>query len=75
MSLLRPADILILALGAAIVGASYGAFWSERIAGDLAAVSVGQREVARIPLASDGDFPVDGILGESVLRVGNGQVI
>ncbi len=74
MKILRPADFVVLAVGAAIVGASYGAFWSERVEGDEAVVSVGHGEVARISLQDDGRFPVNGILGESVLRVEDGQV-
>jgi hypothetical protein len=74
MNILRPADFLVLAVAAAIVGASYGAFWSERVEGDEAVVSVGHGEVARISLREDGRFPVSGILGESVLQVKDGQV-
>ena len=74
MKVLRPADFLVLALGAAIVGASYGAFWSERAEGIEAIVSVGHREVARISLQEDGKFPVSGVLGDSVLWVRHGQV-
>jgi hypothetical protein len=74
MKVLRPADFLVLAVAAAIVGASYGAFWSERVEGDEAVVSVGHGEVARISLREDGRFPVSGIVGESVLQVKDGQV-
>lgn len=74
MKILRPADFVILALAAATVGASYGAFWSERTQGDRALVSVGRHSASTISLGDDGDFPVDGILGESLLRVRDGRI-
>lgn len=74
MKILRPADFLILALAAAIVGASYGAFWSERSEGDSAVVSVGRNTASTISLVNDGDFHIDGLLGESLLQVRDGRI-
>jgi hypothetical protein len=74
MKVLRPGDFLVLAIAAAIVGASYGAFWSDRTAGDRAVVSVGRETVARLALTDAGRFTVEGILGESVLEVRDGRV-
>ena len=74
MKVLRPGDFLILALAAAIVGASYGAFWSDRAEGDRAIVSVGRETVAQLSLADEGRVPVKGILGESILEVRDGRV-
>jgi hypothetical protein len=74
MKVLRPGDFLILAIAAAIVGASYGAFWSNRIEGDRAVVSVGHETTARLSLSNAGRFSVEGILGESLLEVRDGSV-
>lgn len=74
MKPVRPADLLILAIAAAAVGASYGAFWSDRSAGDRAVISVGHEVVTRLPLSVEGRFPIDGIAGESVLEVRDGRV-
>lgn len=74
MKVLRPGDFVILAIAAAIVGASYGAFWSDRVEGDRAVVSVGHVTTNRLSLSDAGRFSVKGILGESVLEVRDGSV-
>ena len=74
MKVLRPGDFLILAIAAAIVGASYGAFWSDRAEGDQAVVSVGHETVTRLSLSDAGRFTVEGLLGKSVLEVRDGSV-
>ena len=74
MRLVRPADILILALAAALVGASYAFFWGPRVEGDTAVISVGHDTVAEVSLSTDGTFPVKGLLGDSILQVEGGRI-
>jgi hypothetical protein len=74
MKLVRPADLLVLAFGAALVGASYGLFWGPRSAGDTAVVFVGQTIHRELPLQEERTVTVDGVLGESVIRVSDGRI-
>lgn len=74
MSRYRAGDLVVLALGASFVGASYAAFWGDRTAGTEAAVFLGKEQVALLDLASDGDHDVDGRIGASVLRVQAGRI-
>ncbi len=74
MTLVRPADLLVLALGAALVGASYAFFWGPRTAGDTAVIFVGQTVYRELPLQEGRTVTVDGVLGESVIRVSDGRI-
>ncbi len=74
MTLVRPADLLVLALGAALVGASYAFFWGPRTAGDTALIFVGQTVYRELPLQEERTVTVDGVLGKSVIRVSDGRI-
>lgn len=74
MSRYRAGDLVVLALGASCVGASYAAFWGDRTAGTEAAVFVDKEQVALLDLSADGDHDVGGRIGTSVLRVQAGRV-
>jgi hypothetical protein len=70
----RAGDLVVLALGASFVGASYAAFWGDRTTGTEAAVFVDKEQVALLELAADGDHAVRGRIGNSILRVEGGRV-
>jgi hypothetical protein len=74
MRLVRPADLLVLALAAALVGASYAFFWGPRTAGDTAVIFVGQTPHAELLLQEDQTMTVDGLLGNSVIQVDGGRI-
>lgn len=74
MSLLRPGDFLVLALAAALVGASYGMFWAPRVEGDTAVVSVGRGVSSEISLLADDTVPIKGLIGRSLLQVQDGRI-
>ncbi len=74
MSRYRGGDLVVLALGASVVGASYAAFWGDRTAGTEAVVFVDKAQVATLDLALAGDHEVRGRIGISRLRVEAGRV-
>jgi len=74
VSLVRPGDVLVLVLAAGIVGASYAMFWGPRAEGDTALISVGHAPVAEVSLLEDRTFPVEGLIGDSILQVENGRI-
>ena len=74
MSRYRAGDLVVLALGASFVGASYAAFWGDRTVGTEAAVFLGMEQVTLLDLSADGDHAVPGRIGTSVLRVEAGRV-
>lgn len=74
MNLIRRGDLLVLALAAALVGASYGIFWTPRAQGEKAVVSVGREVRAEVSLLADDSVPVKGLIGQSVLEVQAGRI-
>ena len=71
---LRAGDVVILVAAAALVGASYAAFWSPRAEGDAAIISVGHETVAHASLLEDATIPIDGLIGRSLLQVEDGRI-
>jgi len=67
-------DLVVLALGASFVGASYAAFWGDRTEGTQAAVFVGREQVAMLDLEVSADHEIHGRIGVSQLRVEAGRV-
>ena len=63
--MIKAGDILILALAAAGVGASYGAFWASR---------VGRQVVEQVALDTDRELTVQGAIGVSHLTVHDGRI-
>ena len=47
--------------------------WGSKT-GSVAVIRVGGEEVSRIPLDRDGAYPVEGKLGESIIRIEEGSV-
>jgi hypothetical protein len=72
--LIKAGDILILALAAAGVGASYGAFWASRGAGHSASITVGRQVVEQVALDTDRELTVQGAIGVSHLTVHDGRI-
>jgi hypothetical protein len=74
VKLVRPGDVVILVLAAALVGASYAFFWGPRDQGDMAVISVGHTLVKEVSLLEDESLTVKGLTGDSILQVKDGRI-
>ena len=74
MRLLRIGDVVILAVAAAIVGAAYGAFWSERAPGQIVVITVDGDPFEERLLSQPGAVAVEGLIGTSRLLIEDGRV-
>lgn len=74
MKLLRPGDLVVIVLAAAMVGASYAAFWGERTAGQAAIVSVDRQVIGRFPLGEPRRLEIPGRLGTSLLAIADDRI-
>jgi len=72
--LLRPGDILVLALAAAVVGAAYGTFWTERTPGQSVVITVSGTPVDEHSLSEPATIAVEGAIGTSHLEIAEGRV-
>lgn len=74
MSLVRPADAVVVGLAAALVGASWAALWSGGGPAEFVQVAAPGQPEQRHELAADATFSVRGRLGDSRLEIRDGQV-
>ena len=74
MRLLRPGDILVLALAAAVVGTAYGTFWTERTPGQSVVITVSGTPVDEHSLSEPATIAVEGAIGTSHLEIAEGRV-
>lgn len=74
MSLARPADLVVLAAAAALVGLSWAAFWSGGGRGDRVRITAPGSPALDVDLDQARTLHVRGLLGESVLAVDHGRV-
>jgi len=74
MSLLRPGDVVVVALAAMLVGASWAALWGGGGAAEYAELSGPGGATQRLELAQDATAAVSGRLGESLVEVRDGRV-
>lgn len=74
MSLVRPADALVVAVAALLVGASWSALRTDRGPAEVAQVSAPGEPDRQLALAQDTTLAVRGRLGHSELEVRGGRV-
>ena len=74
MRLIRPGDVVVLVAAAALVGSTYGLFWTSRTPGENITVTVGGVPVAERPLTAAGMIEVEGALGTSEILIEEGRV-
>lgn len=73
MSLARPADLVVVAAAAALVGLSWATLWTGGGAGDRVRITAAGQSVLELSLAEDRVVRVEGLLGESVIEVSAGR--
>ena len=74
MSVARPADAVVVALAALLVGAAWAALWRGGGPAEYAQVSAPGAPARTMSLAEDATLAVRGRLGESTLEVRDGRV-
>lgn len=74
MSLVRPADAVVVALAAALVGASWAALWGGGGPAEFVEVAAPGQPGQRYELTADATLTVRGRLGDSRLEIRAGQV-
>jgi hypothetical protein len=74
VSVVRPADAIVVAVAALLVGAAWAALWSGGGPGEFAQVSAPGAPARQLPLARDVTLEVPGRLGDSRLEVRDGRV-
>ena len=74
MSLVRPADAVVVALAALLVGAAWAALWRDSGPAQYAQVSAPGAPAQRLELARDTTLDVQGRRGASRLEVRDGRV-
>ncbi|MEJ2515390.1 MAG: NusG domain II-containing protein [Gammaproteobacteria bacterium] len=71
---MKPGDVAVVALAAAVVAASWVIFWGPAAAGERAHIVVTGGESLDLSLAGDRDLEVEGLIGTSVIRIRDGRV-
>jgi len=74
MTLVRPADALVVALAALLVGAAWAALWTGGGPAHTVQVIAPGDTSRRVPLAQDGVLAVPGHLGDSRIEIRDGRV-
>lgn len=74
MSLVRPADALVVALAALLVGASWAALWTGGGPAHTVQVAAPGEQVQRAALVEDTVLEVRGHLGDSRIEIRDGRV-
>lgn len=74
MSLVRPADTVVVALAALLVGAAWAALWRDDGPAEYAQLSTPGAPDQRLALATDQVHDVQGRIGTSRLEVRDGRV-
>jgi hypothetical protein len=74
MRLVRPADAVVVALAALLVGAAWASLWSGGGPAEFALITAHGAPVQRVALAEDAALEVRGRLGPSLLEVRGGRV-
>jgi hypothetical protein len=74
MTLVRPADAIVIALAALLVGTAWGSLWVGREPAAHAAITAPGAADLRVDLSTDATLQVRGRLGESHVEVRGGQV-
>lgn len=73
MSLVRPADAVVVALAALLVGASWAALWGGGGPAEYARITAPGAEPRVLPLAEDAVLELRGRLGVSRIELRDGQ--
>src|SRR6056297_1026800 len=74
MTLVRPADALVVALAALLVGAAWAAFWTGGGPADAVQEIAPGDESRRAALSEDDTLEVRGHLGDSRIEIRDGRV-
>lgn len=74
MSIARPADVVVVAMAALLVGAAWASLWTRGGPGEYAQVSAPGAPPQRVAPARDATLDVRGRLGHSTLEVRAGRV-
>lgn len=74
MSVVRPADALVIAIAAMLVGAAWAALWGGGGPAEYAQVTAPGTADRQLELAQDTTLAVRGRLGESMLEVRDGRI-
>jgi hypothetical protein len=74
MTLLRPADAIVIALAALLVGMAWASLWVSRGPAEYAAITAPGAPDRRVDLSTDATLQVRGRLGDSHVEVRGGQV-
>lgn len=74
MTLVRPADMGVLALAALLVGGSWAALWSEGGEGETVRITAPGVQPVVLALSQDRSVSIHGALGPSILEIRDGRV-
>ena len=74
MNIVRPADAVVVAVAALLIGAAWASLWGGAGPGEFAQVSAPGAPPRQVALARDATLEVDGRLGPSRLEVRAGRV-
>ncbi len=70
---MKPGDIVVVALAAALVAASWVMLWHPAGAGERVLISVPGADNLDLPLAADRQLEVSGLIGTSVISIREGR--
>ena len=73
MTIVRPADVIVVAAAAALVGLSWAGLWSGGGQGETVRVTAPGKPALDLPLGQDRVVRVEGHLGQSVIEVAAGR--
>ena len=73
MTIARPADVIVVAAAAALVGLSWASLWDGGGQGETVRITAPGRPALDLALAEDRIVRVEGHLGESVIEIAAGR--
>lgn len=73
MSIARPADLVVVAAAAALVGLSWAMLWTAGGQGEEVVISRPGQPPLELPLDQDRTVHVTGVIGESTIEISGGR--